>query len=183
MLAKEPGEWCCDRNRLGEERGEFMIGRVGVCSEDKMSWKPSMKGKELTSTNVMINPESTCHSIWQWKSQTPGLSALKRMTRWPFGLTRMTSRRIGLVGYTTEPLVTDSGSKSPDSSSPRRIVWKAWPCKWNGCLPGSWLFKTISTTLLCSRTKELVLVPYTLAFVANSPAVSAVYSEGTFGAT
>ncbi len=32
------------------------------------------------STIVAIRPMTTCHSIWQWNSQTPGFSAWKRIT-------------------------------------------------------------------------------------------------------
>jgi len=72
---------------------------------------------------VAVRPEATCHSMWQWKSQTPGLSERKRRTRWPFGWTRMVSRRIGEA----EGVVVLEGSYGPVSEGLRVTTWKAWP--------------------------------------------------------
>jgi hypothetical protein len=44
----------------------------------------------------------TCHSIWQWKRNTPGLLALNRKTAYDLGLTETTSRMGGLLA---KPLV------------------------------------------------------------------------------
>lgn len=58
----------------------------------------------------MISPESTCHSMWQWNSHTPGLSLLNRITMYPFGLTSRTSRRMGTSGSVIVPFKTASAS-------------------------------------------------------------------------
>lgn len=31
----------------------------------------------------IANPDIICQSMWQWNSQTPGLSAIKRITVYP----------------------------------------------------------------------------------------------------
>ena len=52
---------------------------------------------------VATSPDATCHSTWQWKSHTPGLSARKRRTMLPFGFTMNVSRRIGTAGKVSLP--------------------------------------------------------------------------------
>lgn len=50
----------------------------------------------ITSTNIAI-PLAKCQMIWQWKSQTPGLSARKRSTAYPRLGICVVSRRVALV--------------------------------------------------------------------------------------
>ena len=83
----------------------------------RLSWRA-----EGASTMVATRPASTCHSMWQWKSQTregdvsamfhravqggrdlSGLSARKRRTMFPPGRTMRVSRRIGTLGKVTFP--------------------------------------------------------------------------------
>ena len=70
---------------------------------------------------VAMRPDATCHSMWQWKSQTraeetsqlgllvtdrydlSGLSALKRRTMLPIGRTMKVSRLIGTAGKVSFP--------------------------------------------------------------------------------
>lgn len=108
---------------------------------------------------VAMRPDATCHSMWQWKSQTrgeersqlgllgrgrygwrdlSGLSALKRRTMLPIGRTMKVSRLIGTAGKVSFP------TYSPASSSDRTTAWKLWPWRWKGCRPESLLFSTIS---------------------------------------
>lgn len=47
--------------------------------------------------NVAESPASTCHSMWQCHSHTPGLWALKRIMVWPVGASVHTSLRIGIA--------------------------------------------------------------------------------------
>lgn len=47
---------------------------------------------------VAASPVARCQSMWQWKNQTPGLSALNRITKLLNGLTMSVSRRIGTAG-------------------------------------------------------------------------------------
>lgn len=110
------------------------------------------------SMKVMVKPASTCHSIWQWKSVIPGLSALKRITAFPPPLIRTTSRRIGVFGGGAV-----EGGRGGPSSGPgpeREITWKLWECKWNGWAPPSKLIIVSSTIAPRGRTTGLEFTPY-----------------------
>lgn len=50
------------------------------------------------SMMVATRPIATCHSMWQWKSWMPGLSATNRITAELLALTVTTSRLMGTSG-------------------------------------------------------------------------------------
>ncbi len=71
----------------------FVHASICPCGSDSDSW--SARGASIM---VAMRPDATCHSIWQWKSQMPGLSARKRRTMLLFGWTMKVSRFMGTVG-------------------------------------------------------------------------------------
>lgn len=48
---------------------------------------------------------------------------------------------------------------SSSSVSNLEMTWKLCPCKWNGCLPGSYYLKLSQSTSSPCKTNEFVLVP------------------------
>src|SRR5436190_3840915 len=52
--------------------------------------------RSVFSKICSARPEDACHAIWQCMSQTPGLSALKAIIRYPPAGRSATSRRGGL---------------------------------------------------------------------------------------
>ena len=75
--------------------------------ENEALW--SSAGASMT---VATRPMLTCHSMWQWKSQTPGLSAVNLRITWLLPLTLTVSRLIGTDG---KALVSPPNNPAPEA--------------------------------------------------------------------
>lgn len=71
----------------------FVHASICACGSVNDSW--SARGASII---VATRPVAMCHSIWQWKSQMPGLSARNRKTILLFGWTMKVSRFMGTAG-------------------------------------------------------------------------------------
>lgn len=98
----------------------------------------------------MTLPVLKCHSKWQWRSQKPGLFALKRSLTYPGNGKATVSLYGGFLWLTLGicPFLMVPGIGF-FSNTPWSTTWNLWPWIWIGCVIwSSMLTRTISTTEL-----------------------------------